>query len=235
MELLLRSACTLAFVSLSIQLCPLWPRFGARPFQKQGSALRLRALLLPAMVQLEDSSLLPHWKCLSHTAQAVSSGHCTSQASFNISSSVSDPQLSDYREEKQLFPWNLCFCIHPRQMLSAMHLIILPTPAPKKPGLRAPAIPISLSNLSIASFLTSSHFFQRNTKKKEPFSVNIKTQKHLKIQKMALRVLARLWETHQTPLNLWLTLFSPQVYSQNEQPLYCISCQYLPTVKHCAI
>lgn len=121
MELILRSACILAFVPLSIQLCPLWPGFEGTPFKKWDLALIFSKLTGTAAVwhgmqySSEDGSLLLYW----NLSELHSSGHFTSQPSFNISSSISHHQSSYYREQKQSFPWKLRFRIYPWQTLSA--------------------------------------------------------------------------------------------------------------------
>lgn len=163
MELLLRSARILAFIPLSIQLCPLRPGFEARPFRKWDSAPilgKLAALLLRDMVRQcswEDGSLLPCWnlsQLRSSSCQALGAFLRRLLLTFPLPFHIFKVHMTE--KKKQSFPLNLCFCIYERQTLSATQSSILLILVPNKPGLMAPAISISLMNLSTASFLTPS-------------------------------------------------------------------------------
>lgn len=153
MELLLRAVCILAFIPLSIQLCPLWPGFKARLWDsKSGTQHRFlanpRRCCCMTWYGIQFGRRLPPSLLKPVSAAQLrlsSSGHFTSQTFFNFSSSITQLQSSRYREEEK-FPWNLCFCIY--QTLSATRSNLLLILVPNKPGLAPPATSISLTNLS---------------------------------------------------------------------------------------
>lgn len=163
MELLLRSACILAFVPLSIQLCPLWPGIEARPFKKLDLALilgKLSALLLQDRVwqhRWEDGSLLPYWNWSEpHNSGCQLWALCRLLLTFPLPFHIFKVHIKEKKSSRS----------H-EISASAMQSGILPILVPNKPGLTAPAISISLMNLSVASFLTSFHFLQWNRLKKK--------------------------------------------------------------------
>lgn len=126
-----------------------------------------------------ESSSLSQVLCYWNLSEPHSSGcqlpaHCFA-ASFEASFSISHLQSLCYRKKKRKN--NSCFReTSPSESIqdaSATQPSVLPSLVPNKPELVAPAVSINLTNVSAGPLLTSSHFFQWDTKK-DQFSVNVR-------------------------------------------------------------
>lgn len=118
-------------------------RFWGQTFQK---APRLRALLLPAMVHLKTAPSFPTGTCLSHTAQAVSSVVHRLLSTFPLLFQILNLQTTQKKSS----------CSHETSAPASIQdrccrqctRVFCPLLLQRNQGL-APAIPISLTNLSI--------------------------------------------------------------------------------------